>query len=342
MSDGKYPELLERRYLGTSIGGLLAACQAYVALGFDPAHPLPPLLSPLPVSFRTLHSLLLVPYFSWKYTHAAHHKNTNSCEHDEVFVPATRAATPAVNDSPLAHTMGLVTMLTVGWFGYMGMNITGPAKYAAQPGDKSHFGVGSALWKPALEPGSDAARAASSSSKPLWVAVSDVGLFGAFALIALAVRTWGLTAVVAFYGIPYLIVNAHLVLITFLQHTDIYVPHFREREFSWLRGALCTVDRSFSRPLDALMHHITDTHVAHHLFSHMPFYHAAEATAALKAVLGPYYLRDETPVPAATWRAWTQCRFVEDHGDIVFYQNAVAHAKGAAAAGGAGKAVKGA
>jgi len=56
-----------------------------------------------------------VPYFSWKYTHAAHHKNTNSCEHDEVFVPATRAETPPINDTPLAHFIGLVVMLSVGW-----------------------------------------------------------------------------------------------------------------------------------------------------------------------------------------------------------------------------------
>ena len=206
----------------------------------------------------------------------------------------------------------------------MGANITGPAKYAVQSGDKSHFGPASVLWRPSLEAG--AAAGGAGSGKPLWVAVSDVGLLGAVALLVAAARTWGVASVVAFYVVPYLIVNAHLVLITFLQHTDVYVPHFREGQFSWLRGALCTVDRSFSWPLDAAFHHIADTHVAHHLFSHMPWYHAAEATRALRAVLGPYYLRDDTPVPAATWRAWTQCRFVEDDGDIVFYQNAQAHA----------------
>ena len=43
---------------------------------------------------------------------------------------------------------------------------------------------------------------------------------------------------------------------------------------NWLRGALCTVDRSFGWLLDRTLHHITDTHVCHHLFSKMPFYHA--------------------------------------------------------------------
>lgn len=46
-------------------------------------------------------------------------------------------------------------------------------------------------------------------------------------------------------------------------------------EFDWLRGALSTVDRSFGVVLNHVFHRITDTHVAHHLFHTMPFYHAA-------------------------------------------------------------------
>ena len=37
------------------------------------------------------HSLLLVPYHSWRITHGKHHNNTGSCENDEVFAPSTRA-----------------------------------------------------------------------------------------------------------------------------------------------------------------------------------------------------------------------------------------------------------
>ncbi|RWV78399.1 hypothetical protein GW17_00060640, partial [Ensete ventricosum] len=33
-----------------------------------------------------LHSALLVPYFSWKYSHRRHHSNTGSMDRDEVFV----------------------------------------------------------------------------------------------------------------------------------------------------------------------------------------------------------------------------------------------------------------
>ena len=51
-------------------------------------------------------------------------------------------------------------------------------------------------------------------------------------------------------------------------------------------------------------------------------YHAVEATPYLKKALGAYYLRDETPVPVALWRAFKHCRYVEDEGSVVFYKAA--------------------
>ena len=128
-------------------------------------------------------------------------------------------------------------------------------------------------------------------------------------------------AVVCHYFIPYLVVNYYLVIITYLQHTDVYMPHFRGKEWNWLRGALCTVDRPYGYFLDRTLHRITDTHVCHHLFSKMPFYHAEEATEKIKQVLGKYYLRDETPSLHALWRSYSYCQFVEDEGNLVFYKN---------------------
>ena len=114
---------------------------------------------------------------------------------------------------------------------------------------------------------------------------------------------------------------------------------------NWLRGALCTVDRSFGWLLNRTLHHITDTHVCHHLFSRMPFYHAEvisslflssiavdnptvrsfvlsqEATEHIKRVIGPYYLKDDTPIVHALWRSYSACQFIEDEGDIVFYKH---------------------
>ncbi|GLD98109.1 hypothetical protein PINS_up006806 [Pythium insidiosum] len=256
-----------------------------------------------------LHSALLVPYHSWRISHRRHHSNTGSCENDEVFVPVTRSVYAAtwsehLEDSPLYNLYRIVTMLTVGWMpGYLFFNATGPAKYNGKP--KSHFNPWAAMY----------------NDRERWmIALSDVFFGGAVAALAWLVYHLSFVVMLKLYFVPYLIVNAYLVLITYLQHTDTYIPHFREGEWSWLRGALCTVDRSFGAFLDGVLHHIVDTHVCHHIFSKMPFYHAQEATDAIKPLLGRFYLKDDTSIPLALWRSYNYCKFVEDDGKIVFYK----------------------
>lgn len=257
-----------------------------------------------------LHSALLVPYHSWRISHRRHHSNTGSCENDEVFVPVTRAAYQAswvenLEDSPLYNAYSILMMLLVGWMpGYLFFNATGPTKYTDKP--KSHFNPYAAMF----------------NDRERWMVVlSDVVFGGMLLALGACVYAFGLLPLTKYYLVPYAIVNGYLVLITYLQHTDTYVPHFREGEWNWLRGALCTVDRSFGAYLDGVLHHIVDTHVCHHIFSKMPFYHAQEATAALKPVLGRFYLKDDTPIPIALWRSYNHCKFVEDDGKIVFYKN---------------------
>ncbi|TMW67106.1 hypothetical protein Poli38472_012222 [Pythium oligandrum] len=257
-----------------------------------------------------LHSALLVPYHSWRISHRRHHSNTGSCENDEVFVPVTRSTYKAnwhenLEDSPLYNLYGIFMMLLIGWMpGYLFFNATGPTKYAGEA--KSHFNPWAAMY----------------NDRERWmVVVSDIFFGGALAGIVYLVHELSFVTMVKFYFVPYLIVNAFLVLITYLQHTDTYVPHFREGEWSWLRGALCTVDRSFGSFLDSVLHHIVDTHVCHHIFSKMPFYHAQEATEALKPVLGRFYLKDDTSIPRALWRSYNLCKFIEDDGKIVFYRS---------------------
>lgn len=96
-----------------------------------------------------LHSALLVPYHSWRITHAKHHGNTGSCSDDEVFCPATRTESgksrtaeediaEIVHEAPLVQLFWIISMLTVGWMpGYLVFNATGPSKYKGFP--KSHF-----------------------------------------------------------------------------------------------------------------------------------------------------------------------------------------------------------
>jgi len=77
-------------------------------------------------------------------------------------------------------------------------------------------------------------------------------------------------------------VNHWLVLITFLQHTDPLIPHYRSEVFTYPRGALATFDRNFLGDLGSFMswigstatHGASETHVVHHVSSRIPHYNA--------------------------------------------------------------------
>ena len=84
-----------------------------------------------------------------------------------------------------------------------------------------------------------------------------------------------------------------------------------DASFSWLRGALSTVDRPYPWLVDELHHHIGTTHVLHHLFSHLPHYHAQEASVAIQSVLGDAYRFDPTPIYQAACECARDCIFVE-------------------------------
>lgn len=253
-----------------------------------------------------LHSALLVPYHSWRISHGKHHNNTGSCENDEVFAPPIKEELmdEILLHSPLANLVQIIIMLTIGWMpGYLLLNATGPRKYKGL--SNSHFNPNSALFSP---------------KDRLDIIWSDIGFFVALACVVYACVQFGFQTVGKYYLLPYMVVNYHLVLITYLQHTDVFIPHFRGSEWTWFRGALCTVDRSFGWLLDHTFHHISDTHVCHHIFSKMPFYHAQEASEHIRKALGDYYLKDDTPIWKALWRSYTLCKYVDSEETTVFYK----------------------
>jgi omega-6 fatty acid desaturase (delta-12 desaturase) len=246
------------------------------------------------------HSFLLVPYHSWRISHAHHHGNTGSMENDEVFVPPLRSEVPASPPTKVAVIIHMVIMELFGWPGYLVANITGPKKYKGK--NNSHFSPDSVLF---------------AASEKDDVARSVTAFFSVVALIVVAAMFLGVGFVFRAYVVPLLITNFWLVTITYLQHTDVYLPHYRGKDWNWLRGALATVDRDYGI-LNVVFHHIGDTHVAHHLFKEIPHYHAQEATAAIKAKLGKYYLYDDTPILKALWTNLNTCQYVDDEGGVVF------------------------
>ena len=252
------------------------------------------------------HSSLLVPFSAWALTHSRHHKFTNSIEDDEPFVPATRASYlsrrmfGSLVESGAFSGVSLLLMLVFGWPLYLTIDFGGPAKHSRKGRSVDHFSPWSVHF--------DKLNARQTAA----IVVSTAAIAAAIGAIVFCSVHFGIAAVCAYYVVPLLIVNAHLVTITFLQHNHAGVPHLKGKSFNWLRGALCTIDRSWGPLRDHLFHHISDTHVVHHLFHELPFYNAVEATAAVRELLGPHALRDDTPIGVALWREFHECKFSEE------------------------------
>ncbi|KAJ7463514.1 fatty acid desaturase-domain-containing protein [Mycena galericulata] len=276
-----------------------------------------------------LHTALFTPYFAWRSTHRAHHKAVGSMERDENYVPALRsqlglppAADPmdseerpesakqgldyheVFEDTPI-YTLGM--MLVMQLFGlqmYFVANTMGSPSY---PPGTNHFSPTSPLFK---------------RNERLGILASDVGLVLMGYLLWIYTGHVGWATMVKFYFIPYLLSNHWIVLITFLHHCDPTLPHYRKKEWTFVRGAIGTVDRPIMGWIGRFFfHNVSHDHVAHHLFSSIPFYNQPEVTKHLKNVLNEHYNYDPTPCFRALYRSFTECAFVEDEGDIIFYKN---------------------
>ncbi|KAK9055451.1 hypothetical protein SSX86_026534 [Deinandra increscens subsp. villosa] len=241
-----------------------------------------------------LHSLLMTPYFSWKISHRRHHANTGSLEHDEIYVPKTRsklAASAFYLDNPIGRTVTLFVKLTLGWYIYLSINAAG------RPYDKfaSHYDPRSPIF---------------SDNERALILMSDIGLLSFSFLLYKVAAVQGFAWLFCVYGGALMVMNAFLVIITYLHHTHLSLPHYDDSEWNWMKGAFATVDRDYG-VLNKVFHNITDTHVLHHLFSYIPHYHAMEATKAIMPVLGDFYQSDSTPFWVALWRESKTCMFIE-------------------------------
>jgi len=258
-----------------------------------------------------VHSMLLVPYFSWQYTHSQHHSRTNNLELDTVHSPRFKYSKSAEDfkNSPeknLGIVMRLKRILTIsvlGWPLYLIFDVTGPPKHD-ELSWVNHFNPYSAYFPPSMVN---------------LVVLSDIGLIAWIWCLYRLYRVYGAMNVVFSYGIPYLIVNHWLVTITFLQHKDWDIRRYAPSEWTWLRGAFGTIDRDYGQFLNYAHHHIADSHVIHHLFSTMPHYNAAKATRYLKEspVFGRYYNESAEPWYSAMWNIVGTGRWMRESEHII-------------------------
>jgi len=192
-------------------------------------------------------------------------------------------------------------MWTVGWPGYLFLNIS-----SQEHGRRAnHFEPSSPLFQ---------------EKHRSLIILSDVALLITLGFFVLISQIYGFWFFVQYYFFPYLWVNFWLVTITYLQHTDEKIPHYRGNEWTFIRGGLATIDRDFGI-FKFLHHHIGDSHVAHHLFSTMPHYHAIEATPYLKKFLGKYYLEETHHWTVSLLKNWQACHWVDSTGDLLWWKN---------------------
>jgi omega-6 fatty acid desaturase (delta-12 desaturase) len=252
-----------------------------------------------------LHTCLSVPYFAWQHTHANHHHFTNNLQKDEVFVPRKQSeieltsAYKKLPKNPIVNFIQLVFMLLFGWPLYLLINTSGHRADVFT----SHFLPSSPIF---------------TKKERVKVILSDVGLIVWWFILYLIGQEIGSGFLFRLYVLPLLVNNAFLVAITYMQHTHADVPHYDSAEWTWLRGALCTVDRTMGSYLDGKLHLIHVTHVLHHIFPNVPFYRSKEASAAIVKVIGRYHTKDDSNFLMSMWDNSKNCTFLEE-GDGILY-----------------------
>ncbi|KAI0095439.1 fatty acid desaturase-domain-containing protein [Hypoxylon sp. NC0597] len=262
-----------------------------------------------------LHSALGVPFFSWKFSHARHHRFTGHMQKDMAFVPKTSPSyfvrsiggalssfmdLEVLEDAPLVNLIRLLGQQLGGWQVYMLLNATA-GEDSMQNQDakwwrRSHFDPFSGVFRP---------------QEALYVLISDLGLALVGAGLYYASQALDWQTVFLLYGVPYFWVNHWLVAITYLHHTHQDLPHYDGEKWTFVAGALATVDRDFGFIGRHVFHGIIDTHVVHHLFSRIPFYYAEEATNAIKPLLGDLYHSDDRSFMGQLWEVSRSCQYVE-------------------------------
>ncbi|PWA36230.1 bifunctional desaturase/conjugase [Artemisia annua] len=169
-----------------------------------------------------LHTSLLAPYFSWKYSHSRHHSHTASLENDESFVPRKKSSLNKFSkflNTPPGRLFRLVILCTIGWLLYVCFNVAGKKyeKFA------NHFDPKSPIYN---------------DSERFQILLTDIGLIvTSYGLYKLALAQ-GFTWLVMIYFAPLVIVYGYLAIITWLNHTHRSLPHYDSTEWNWLKGAL--------------------------------------------------------------------------------------------------------
>ena len=254
-----------------------------------------------------IHSILVVPYFSWKFSHSKHHKATGHMTKDMVFVPYTKEEyvnmkhkskiSEVMEDSPIYTFLVLLFQQLGGLQLYLATNATGQEYKGWSKIAKSHYAPGSPVFEP---------------HQWWYIILSDIGIGLTFTGVYQFAKHYGVFNMLVLWFVPWCWVNHWLVFVTFLQHTDPSMPHYDSSEWTFARGAAATIDRDYGFIGQHIFHDIIETHVLHHYVSRIPFYNAREATEAIKKVMGEHYRYEGENMWKSLWKVARTCQFVDD------------------------------
>ncbi|WP_445637891.1 fatty acid desaturase [Nostoc sp. DSM 114161] len=237
------------------------------------------------------HTPILVPYHGWRISHRTHHKNTGHLDNDESWYPLNESDYKRM---PLEQKIVRYYAFLLAYPLYL---------FKRSPNKKgSHFLPSSPLFKP---------------SEKWDVITSTVLCIGMVGLLGYLTYLWGWMWLLKYYAAPYIVFVIWLDLVTFLHHTEPDIPWYRGEEWTFLKGAISSIDRDYG--LINHIHHDIGTHVAHHIFLNIPHYNLLKATEAIKPVMGEYFRKSEEPIWKSLWNSWANCHFVPDTGSKVYY-----------------------
>ncbi|MEW6269320.1 MAG: fatty acid desaturase [Thermodesulfobacteriota bacterium] len=238
------------------------------------------------------HTPLLVPYFAWRASHRIHHRHVGDVERDETWHPLTAAQADAL---PWYVRLLRFHLPLVAFPFYLARR--SPYRRG------SHFRPSSPLF----------------TARERRRVAASVALCGVFALALLAFALLaGPGALLRWYVGPYVVFVVWIDLVTYLHHTDPRVPWYRGDAWSFVDGALSTVDRRYG--LLERVHHDAGCHVVHHLFPGLPHYRLRAAAARVRPLLGERYRADRRSIIRALVESLRACRVVPAAGDVVYYE----------------------